>query len=144
MKEFIEALCAHFEEFSPFVGWDTAHITQEVRWFSTNWRPATPTQGVDTSPAALRELANIWYHADSPEHQALAEVMRAVADEKEATEAQAVPNLRESILGAVARGWCARQRQLGANPANAGKVMDVDLANAICEEVMLLPEGPRT
>lgn len=42
---------------------------------------------------------------------------------------------REELLGAIARGWCTRN--------NEHKVMDVDLAVAIANEVeAVMPEGP--
>jgi hypothetical protein len=41
----------------------------------------------------------------------------------------------ETILQAVARGWCS--------PKNENKVMDADLAEAIAIEVFTLPENHR-
>lgn len=37
-------------------------------------------------------------------------------------------NRREAVLGAVARGWCSKK--------NENKVMDIDLAEAIVDEVL--------
>ena len=41
-------------------------------------------------------------------------------------------NLKEEIIGAVARGWC--------DPKNSHKIMDPDLAFAISTEVMKVLE----
>lgn len=38
---------------------------------------------------------------------------------------------KEEITGAVARGWCSKK--------NSSKTMDIDLAEAIVEEIIMLP-----
>lgn len=40
----------------------------------------------------------------------------------------------EAVMQAIARGWC--------HPANAGKAMDLDLAEAICSEVLAINPAP--
>ncbi len=85
MHDFVEALKAHLvaTNEAPAQG----YLLNAIDAFASSWKPAPPASGVDTSPAALRALADEferYVETYGLRLKSEVEALRAVAAEKEA------------------------------------------------------------
>jgi len=88
MKDFIRTLKIHLKrelEYAGIVSSPWVAVEEEIDAFAASWKPA-PAQGVDTSPEALRALADDRQMSLEDWGHLVEDALRAVAVEKEAQE----------------------------------------------------------